>query len=337
MTGAEILALQSGHYARLFPDQHDLQRAYRALVKLWHPDRNREPHARDVFERIAALHGEACRARDDGTWSLPNVLRAVNGKRELEFSYRSKVAAPAGEIFIGRKHFMVAAGAGMDDLVEHATRVMAALPPPPAGLKAGLDRLLPQIEKGTAPRDRRGYAVQLPAGAIRLRDLLNIKGELGPKHVAWVVSGAYNLACYLDFAGVTHLGFDADHVFITPETHEVALLAGWEFAALRHEKPKAASPIAGAVLGAALKADPTDRRHHLQLIRALGRAALGDPSGSRLTMRPDVPRPLARWLQFAPGKRAQPEYEAWGKCLGESFGPRRFQALSITSSDIYGG
>lgn len=334
MTADQILALTTEDYGKLFPDRRAIRDAFTNLLKVWHPDRNKEPRAAQVTAKIVALHKRAVAADQNGSWIMPNRLRAKKDGRDVEFHYLRKAKIPAGEIYIGRKALITVAGKGMEDLVLHAATTIGSLPAVPAKMQEEFSRLLPKVDRTISVAN--GHAVSIAPGMVRLRDLIDKTGPLDPKHVAWVMSGAYNLACYLELSGITHLGIDLDHVFVKPETHEVALLAGWEFAALRHAKPKAATPTAAQTLGSSLSVDPTDRRHHLRLIRALGRAALGDPSGSRLTSRSDIPRPYARWLQLPPGRSAQPEYEAWGHCLVESFGPRRFQALSITHSDIYG-
>lgn len=333
MTADQILDLTDSDYGRLFPGRGAIRETFADLLKAWHPDLNKEPRAADVTAKIVALHKRALAADKDGSWIMPNRLRAKKDGREVEFHYLRKVAAPAGEIYVGRETLITVPANGMEDLAINASATIGSLPRPPAKMEQEFSRILPRLDRSISIA--KGYATSVRPGMIRLRDLVDKKGPIDPKHVAWVMSGAYNLACYLELFGIIHLGFDIDHVFIAPETHEVGLLAGWEFAALRHVKPVAATPAAALALGSALTVDPVDPRHHLRLIRALGRAALGDPAGARLTIRPDIPRALARWLQLPPGKSALPEYKAWGHCLVESFGPRRFQALEISHSDIY--
>lgn len=336
MTAAQILTILPANYARLFPDQAGLRKAYAALLKTWHPDHNTDPKAAEVTNHLIVLYEAACKARDTGTWAEPNSLRVIRNASKTQFLYEAKVAAPAGDLHIGRHRYVITAKAGMDDLCAHAIKMMTALPAVPEKMRDEFAALLPRLENGVSPESGNGYSVLIDFKSVRLRDLLDKHGPLDPKHVAWIMSGAYNLACYFDFAGITHLGFDIDHVFIVPETHQVAIPAGWEFAALRHAKPLAAPPATVALLGKGLTAEPTARRHHLSLIRAMGRACLGDPSGAGLLMRTDLPRPFTRWLQLPGGRSAQSEYEAWSKCLVDSFGPRRFHKLSVTHSDIYG-
>lgn len=334
MNADQILALKPEEYARLFPERGSIREAFAYLLKAWHPDRNSgEPRAADVTAQIVALHKRAVAADQDGTWAMPNRLRVRKDRRDLEFHYLRKAGIPAGDLYIGRSTLITVAGKEMEDLATHAALLVEALPAPPAKAQEEFSRLLPKLDRTISIE--KGYGVTIAPAMVRLQDLLDHRGPIDPKHVAWILSGAYNLACYLELSGVTHLGFDVDHLFVKPETHEVALLAGWEFASLGRRKPKAATPAAVRLLGTDLKRDPVDPRHHLRQIRALGRALLGDPNGATLTSRPDLPRAFVRWLQLPPGKSAQPEYKAWGHCLVDSFGPRRFQAFDITSSDIY--
>lgn len=335
MTAAEILALKPADYALLFGRSVDLAPKYKALLLHWHPDRNPAAEATAVTAHINLLHQEACKATSEGHWESPNVLRVTRDGRLFDFRFRHRAPLPAGEILIGATRSLVVAADGQGDLIDQARQMMAGIPRAPRQMEEEFAHLMPVSEPG-GPADaaKKGYLLRT-GDTVRLRDLLDKRGPLPPKHVAWVMSGAYNLACFLQHAGITHLGLDADHLWIEPATHRVALFGGWEFAGLR-SKPLAATPHAARVLGSSLTRDAVDRRHHLNLIRALGRDCLGDPSGARLSSRSDLPRHFIRWLQLPAGNDAPSEYTAWGKCLTESFGPRRFQVLETTASDIYG-
>ena len=78
-----------------------------------------------------------------------------------------------------------------------------------------------------------------------------------------------------------------------------------------------------------------DIRLDLECIRAVGRAALGDPTGLGLVGRRDLPRPMADFLRLPSSGSAIEDYRTWNEVLSDSFGPRRFLELPITSSDVY--
>jgi hypothetical protein len=50
-----------------------------------------------------------------------------------------------------------------------------------------------------------------------LKDVLDFyKGEIPPKHVAWITSSLCNLACYLRYTGLTHNGISEMTCFVSP-------------------------------------------------------------------------------------------------------------------------
>ena len=59
-SASDWLALKEGSARTIFegsPDQ--IRELYRKLVRQWHPDRNADPQASDVFVRLKALYGHA--------------------------------------------------------------------------------------------------------------------------------------------------------------------------------------------------------------------------------------------------------------------------------------
>jgi hypothetical protein len=74
----------------------------------------------------------------------------------------------------------------------------------------------------------------------------------------------------------------------------------------------------------------------LELIRATGREALGDPVGTRLSRDDAIPRPFAAWLRTPGSGDPVEDYRDWSAVLTESFGARRFVEMPIKASDIYG-
>src|SRR5438270_350694 len=78
-----------------------------------------------------------------------------------------------------------------------------------------------------------------------------------------------------------------------------------------------------------LAARRADIRLDLELIRGIGRALLGDETGSRLARAGTAPRPLVDWLRGPASATALGDYELWGSVLEASFGARRFVKLGV--------
>jgi len=66
---------------------------------------------------------------------------------------------------------------------------------------------------------------------VPLRDLLeHLNGKLSAEHTAWILSSLLNIACYLQYAALTHNAVSPDTFFVSPEAHSGALLGGWWYA-----------------------------------------------------------------------------------------------------------
>ncbi|MEL6183094.1 MAG: hypothetical protein AAFU79_00625 [Myxococcota bacterium] len=201
-------------------------------------------------------------------------------------------------------------------------------------------KMLPPVPEVVSSETHKLIVFAKRRDLVLLRDLcehLQTKGErLDPRHVAWILSGLYALACWLAWAQLSHQAINLDTVFVSPEHHGVFLLGGWWYA----------TPIAKSVaaLPESTVADGPPglerrrralRQTDLELIRALGRRLLGDPSGARLTSSSRVPKPMGLYLMLPAGHDAVSEYAAWMNILESSFGARRFTELAIQPSDIY--
>jgi hypothetical protein len=79
-----------------------------------------------------------------------------------------------------------------------------------------------------------------------------------------------------------------------------------------------------------------DLRTDLELVRAIGRALLGDITGVRLARERGTPPAMIDWLRLPASADPIEEYRTWRtQVLHDSFGARRFVELPLTQSDIY--
>ena len=171
---------------------------------------------------------------------------------------------------------------------------------------------------------------------LLLADVIKYLKRLDPKHMAWVVSSLLNILCFYEVAGLTHNGLTVDTVFISPQFHSAFPLGGWWYAARVKSPLKFLPPAVHKVAPADIVASKiAGNRIDLACVRAIAREAIGDPTGSRLQVTPDIPKPLADWLRLPPARKAVDDYENWQRVLKDSFGPRRFLKLDIDPSAIY--
>jgi hypothetical protein len=125
-------------------------------------------------------------------------------------------------------------------------------------------------------------------------------------------------------------------VFVSPQCHAASPLGGWWYAARTGSRLKSLPQETFVLLPRSMAASKrADIRLDLESIRAIGRAALGDLTGHTLIGRADLPKPMADYLRLPSSGSAIDDYRAWGQVLDDSFGPRRFVELPVTSSDDY--
>ncbi|WP_051356397.1 hypothetical protein [Azorhizobium doebereinerae] len=178
MNAQQILAVPPTDYARLFPAADTIRAVYHDLLFAWHPDRQPDPQAAAVTAHLKMLHDEACKARDAGNWTEPNTLRLQADGRQFVFRFQRKVATPAGNLHVGLARLAVVSDAGMDDLVRHARKVAAGLPPLPRAMTSEFLPLLPGTYQPTQSAGREGYTFKMDPRAVRVRDLLDKTGGL---------------------------------------------------------------------------------------------------------------------------------------------------------------
>jgi hypothetical protein len=337
LTGAELLAVAVPE--RLFsPAQAEIKRAYRRLAWAWHPDRNGAPEAAAVFAHVGTLYHAALAKLARGRWHVPGLFRCTANDGAVHMiRYQREIELELGTMLIAKTALVFALRPEFTDLLADARRAQTRLRFANDAMRAQIAPWLPRATTTITTPDGPVLIIDKAPELVLLRDLRDhLGGALDPRHVAWILSSLLNLACYLDYAGLTHNAIGLDTVFVAPQAHRCALLGGWFYAAGRGERLRAL-PARTAALAPpdVLAARTADIRVDLELIRATGRALLGDETGLVLARASRAPRPLIDWLRGAPCDSALGEYELWGSVLEASFGARRFVELGVSASDIY--
>jgi hypothetical protein len=339
LTEADILAIPEDEPERLFSTPDELAPRYRALALRWHPDRGAGQAAENVFRRVTLLHARAKQRLDAGIWRAPGLLelRGTDGiTRRIRHLRDYDIGI--GRAYLGRAHLTAVIDAEFSDLAETAAARIEAPKFRDARMAREMSPRLPTPGAREIPLPG-GIALvlEMPAGKIRLRDLLaHVGGRLDPKHVGWITSELLNFVCYLEWAGLAHGDLSLDSVFVSPADHAIAVLGGWWFSARIGEKLTALPARTLAVAPRAVLDDKrASTRTDLELIRLLGRELLGDATGAAFRADPKIPRALGEWLRLPAPENPRRDYAAWPAVLEDSFGPRRFTKLSVTASDIF--
>lgn len=335
-SAAEILATSSPE--SLFTGDVEIaEQEYRKLSQLWHPDRN--PTADGVFAQVNVLYHQALDKLKAGTWHTPGlfIIKDLSGKK-FQVRYLKHHPFELGDLFIGQHLITYLIHKDAADLFQNAKRAIKSFKYANAKMESEMSRYLPQIHAENETEDYHVLVIKKTPDLILLRDLLaHQKGKVDPKHVAWIMSRLYNLACYLKHAGITHNSIGLDSFYVSPQHHSGALLGGWWYSTPANSKliavPTRTMTYAPHGLTSKKVAD-----FHIdsELIRATGRELLGDGGGSKLLTDPKIPNALLNWLRVAGTGDAFREYEDWYKVvLKDSFGEHRFVELKVNSSDVY--
>src|SRR5262245_31044798 len=339
LTAAQILAIPPTEPERLFSGEPArLRHEFAVLAKCWHPDCNRSSEAAKVMERVVALRDAARRKHAIGEWSAPGIIRIDTTPRNsfvLKVKRRHEFELGEMAVAINRVAFLVEK--------EHATLFETGLHRikeiryPDARIRGDLAKFMPHVQ-GVYETDKHHIAIIAKTeDAILLKDLLaHVGGQLPPKHTAWVVSSLLNLACFFEVTGLTHNAISPETIFVTAMRHAVYVLGGWWYAAPTGSQIEFLPETTYALMPRSMTTGKrADIRLDLESIRAVGRTILGDSTGLGLVCRKELPKPMANFLRLPSSGSAIDDYRAWGKALKDSFGPRRFVELPISSRDVY--
>lgn len=340
LSAGEILSIPSDQPECLYTEDQEAARSeYRSLAAFWHPDRHHAAEAGQVFGHIGVLYRAAQARWAGGSWRQPGlqVLTALDGTR-YEIRYRKQHAFELGDVLISPTMVAYLICREHEDLYAAALRVIAGLPFAHAQMQAQMTPSLPKVVCAFETRDVLVLVLAKTPQQVSLVDLLAYAaGCLDPRHVAWIVSRLFNIACYLDYAGLTHNALSPQSCFVDPTGHGVALLGGWWYACRQGGRllalPERSVALATPDL---LSGKHADTRLDLAAIRSIAHELLGDERGGRLAADAGVPAALQQWLRLASTGNARQDYQQWqSRTLPDSFGPRRFVRWDVSADDIY--
>lgn len=184
-----------------------------------------------------------------------------------------------------------------------------------------MSRFLPQLA-----HDFNGYvAYRRTSDQILMSDLMRLYGPIPSEHVSWMVSRMLNIACYLNWAGLSHCGFDPNYLLVDLKNHGVSLTGPCQFMTKMGTRPEAVPARTFQVFPyLSNKSTVACPEIDLSCIRQIGLELIGDRGGNRIKN---------QWFQAPCAKTAFEDYDAWIKTLGE----RKFVVFPKTVQEIYNG
>lgn len=341
LSAAEILKIDQDSPEKLLSMDNYVDEVDRLRLK-WHPDRNANPLANDVFIRIMELAMSAKGKIATDTWSGKATLTyttTVAGKK-YRFSYLKFKPFELGKMYIGNEYIAYVVDGENKDLFDNGIKAIKGIKYSETKFKKEFKKLMPEIVQ--AEESDIGYVlmVKKPKGAVLLEDLLEFLPDniLPPKHTAWVVSSMYNIAMFFNHIDITHNSILASTVFVNLNEHTCYLLGGWWYSVKADTKLKAMPSELTKVLPKELFDDKiANTCYDRQSIKAMAVKCLGDPSliGSKLLFDKDLPKPMVNWIRSASRGTALEEYKGWDKALRNSYGKRKFTKFTTDISQLY--
>jgi hypothetical protein len=326
-TAAEILSVPLDIPERAFENDLDAAQArYRALLKVWHPDKN--PAGGDVAAHLNRLHDAAVVKIKARTWTKPGTRLLVRDDgSEFRIRFRRQAFFSLGEMLVADTFLFFLIRNDYADLFEQARRMIAGLRFDSAADKKA-ELLLPKWNRHFDTKEGlRFVAIEKTPDVFLLADVYST-GKLIDRHACWVISRLLYIACYLQDHDICHNGICDEAVLVSPKHHSALLLGGWWHAVKAGDKlislPAQAHRLAPPDM---LRTKRADHRLDLIMIRALGRQLFAGAA----------PQPITEFLRDATSGNAREDIDLWYAATKNSFGARRFVELSITDSDIYAG
>lgn len=336
LSAEEILRTTDADAGRIFPGTaRDVKAAFRKLAKVWHPDHCADPRAAEVFERLERLRrlagasGTVRGGAEQRTWSRRDGS-------SVRYSFLRRAEGDVGDILVGRTSIAYETPEGFEDLAANERARIASIRYADPEMRAQFVHFMPEILSTVEGADRSVTILKRPEDCVLLSDLVaHFGGRVPAVHVAWIVSSLENICCFLSWQKLSHGAISPANVLVCPERHSAILVGGWGFATdFGSVHPAVPLRTSDAVPSIALDGAVADFRTDLALVRRTAREALGaGPRG--ILSDPDVPEPVARWLLAPPMATAQADYESWGRCLTEAWGPRKFVRMDVDPRQIY--
>lgn len=321
---------------------------YRALVRRWHPDREPSPDAPIVLDHITNLYRLACTKVHESNWhepcekvedETPGVKRfRMRGGSIKQCEFLKAHSFEFGQAFIGSNYVTFEVDEEYADFFRNGRKQIQSLRFQNADMAAEMSKYLPQIVDHFSTENSHIMVLRKTPDQVLLGDVVRrMGGTLNPiAHIGWIVNALYNVACYLEWSGITHNAIAKETIFISPLRHSVMLLGGWWYSAGCGSRLKAVpNRTLDCLPYDVMNTKCADSRVDLELIKLLGRELLGGDK-SLVWEDDSIPESIVKWLSVPTSGSAKSDYKEWKQeVLVDAFGPPHFVKLNLNSSDLY--
>ena len=318
-TAKQILAFT--RYSDLFTK--DPKKELKVLQHYWHPDRNKDPLANDVFAHIMLLYHMT-----NTPVKVSDVAYVNMNGENCTFRYFTSETLSFGKAYYTNGAVCYVFDQDNEFLIDHFKKNLSSIEKHiNANFKDKYAFAIPSI-----------YEIKSPTNILILKltkDLVPLSlvykyynQKLNPCMAAWIISRMFDFSMMLHVNQMVGNGFSMSTCFVHLKDHRMTDLTSFFYA----------TPISGKLH--ALNADAIDFYPHdcltkkqadpkcdVALIKRLGIQLLGDPSGvgNILSKDPEIPEPILKFLQSTGSNQKHQHYIDWQhKVLVDAYGKRKF-------------
>ena len=322
---------------------------YRFLARRWHPDCKPTPDAMQVFMHIVQLYRHARKKMASGNWNEPceKIEEESKGIRKFRLldgtsktcKYRISHPFELGTMYVADNSVVFEVEHDFAELFEQGRKRSHMLPIKNNSMALEMSKYLPQIKHIFKTESANILVVRKTPDQLLLSDVLSyFDGRLTPiNHVSWILNNLLNLACYLEWAGVTHNAIASTTFLISPLRHNGMLLGGWWYSTqVGQHLTYLPEATLNCIPPDILRSKRADARVDLELIKSIGREILGDAGGAHLALDKSLPPDLVEWLQLPSSGSAFEDYKTFKReILPNAFGPPKFVNMQLDADQLY--
>lgn len=309
-------------------DKETAEAVFKSLRRKWHPDRNDHPKATEVFCRLQELLDK-----------VGNYLTYVSAGVEHNFKQRCVTKFLLGEVY----HHEGGLAIVLDEdkakfskvFQDNLKKVLTCYYSAKSELKEMIEGLMPSLHR--VSDDGRTIVLKYPPltkGSVNLSLLIQSQGgKLEPRVVAWMISRMFNYALIMQKAGLINNAFSPEHLWVNLKDHSAFDPLSLFFATGVDEKLRVLTGEGQLCLPAdSLAKKVSHPVVDIRLIKKAGIRALGDASGSGMSLGKEVPEALKTWLRSPTTTESKilDVYKDWQeRVLNDAFGKRSFYKWEV--------